>query len=228
MGATKRIAELVLQAAARESHQTRISMVRFGNVLGSSGSVVPKFKRQILEGGPVTITHRDMTRYFMTIPEAAQLVLQASSIARGGDVFVLDMGEPVRIIDLARSMIRLFGKTVKDETTPDGDIAIVEQGLRPGEKMYEELFLTDAHSKTSIDKVFTADEPSIAADELARALNQIRSRLGCCDAAAIKRELLALVRAAGGSGSETDHTTAVPATVVSRGEREEQRASALI
>jgi len=228
MGATKRIAELVLQAAARESHHTRISMVRFGNVLGSSGSVVPKFKRQILGGGPVTITHRDMTRYFMTIPEAAQLVLQASSIARGGDVFVLDMGEPVRIIDLARSMIRLFGKTVKDETTPDGDIAIVEQGLRPGEKMYEELFLTDAHAETSIDKVFTADEPWVAPEPLERALNHIRGLLDCGDAVAIKRELLALVGSANGSTTATSSSVSVHSTVVSRGEREEQTASAVI
>lgn len=216
MGATKRVAELVLQAAARDNHQTRISMVRFGNVLGSSGSVVPKFKRQILEGGPVTITHRDMTRYFMTIPEAAQLVLQASSIARGGDVFVLDMGEPVRIIDLARTMIRLFGKSLIDEDTPDGDIAIVEQGLRPGEKMYEELFVTDDHPKTSIDKVLTADEPWIAPYELKRGLERLEARLVSGDAAAIKAELLALISVA----SQVEKATMSSVAVVSKAANE--------
>ncbi len=196
MGASKRAAELVLQAAAREPHGTCISMVRFGNVLGSSGSVVPKFKRQILAGGPVTITHRDITRYFMTIPEAAQLVLQASAIARGGDVFVLDMGEPVRIIDLARTMIRLYGKTVKDADNPRGDIAIVEEGLRPGEKMYEELFLNDSHVGTSVDKVFTADEAWVPAAQLEAHLNEIRISITSGDAQQIKEKLLALAHAA--------------------------------
>ena len=161
MGASKRAAELVLQAKARSGTATRISMVRFGNVLGSSGSVVPKFKRQIEEGGPITLTHPDITRFFMTIPEAAQLVLQASAIAKGGDVFVLDMGEPVRIIDLARTMVRLYGKRLENETGNGRDIAIVATGLRPGEKMYEELFIGDRHQPTVVNKVFTAEEASL-------------------------------------------------------------------
>jgi FlaA1/EpsC-like NDP-sugar epimerase len=144
MGASKRIAELVFQAAAiRSNGQTSFSMVRFGNVLGSSGSVVPLFRRQIQAGGPITITHPDIIRYFMLIPEAAQLVIQAGAMARGGDVFVLDMGEPVRIIDLARSMIRLSGLSEKTPEDPDGDIEIKSVGLRPGEKLFEELLIGD-------------------------------------------------------------------------------------
>ena len=139
MGASKRMAELVLQALAAEPGQsTRFCMVRFGNVLGSSGSVVPVFEQQIAAGGPVTLTHADITRYFMTIPEAAQLVIQAGAMGKGGDVFVLDMGEPVRIVDLARRMIDLSGLLVQDVNQPDGDIAIEFVGLRPAEKLYEE------------------------------------------------------------------------------------------
>ena len=141
MGATKRLAELVLQGLARKGGGTRFCMVRFGNVLGSSGSVVPLFRKQIVAGGPITLTHPEITRYFMTIPEAAQLVIQAGSMGQGGEVFVLDMGQPVRIMDLARRMIRLSGLTVKDEHRPDGDIAIEIVGLRPGEKLYEELLI---------------------------------------------------------------------------------------
>ncbi len=158
MGATKRIAELILQAKAAEQESTTISMVRFGNVLGSSGSVVPKFKRQIEQGGPITLTHSNITRYFMTIPEAALLVMQASSIAKGGDVFVLDMGEPVRIEDLAISMVKLSGRKLQRETGRKEDIEIRVEGLRPGEKMYEELFITDSHQQTIVPKVFTASE----------------------------------------------------------------------
>ena len=144
MGATKRMAELVLQAYSEDHptpHTTNFSMVRFGNVLNSSGSVVPLFKRQIRAGGPVTVTHPDVTRYFMTIPEAVQLVLQSSAMAQGGDVFVLNMGEPVRIADLAKTLIRLMGKTLKDENNPTGSVQILYTGLRPGEKLYEELLL---------------------------------------------------------------------------------------
>jgi len=158
MGATKRIAELALQAKAKMQTETKISMVRFGNVLGSSGSVVPKFKRQIESGGPITLTHPDVTRFFMTIPEAAQLVMQASSISVGGDVFVLDMGEPIRIEELAISMVKFSGKRLKRDTGREDDIEIIVEGLRPGEKMYEELFLTDEHMPTSVSKVFTAKE----------------------------------------------------------------------
>lgn len=218
MGATKRVAELVLQAAARDTSHTRISMVRFGNVLGSSGSVVPKFKQQILSGGPVTITHRDITRYFMTIPEAAQLVLQASAIARGGDVFVLDMGAPVRILDLARTMIRLFGKTVKDEQHPEGDIAIVEQGLRPGEKMYEELFINDSHVQTAIAKIYTAEEHALDGDTLNERLATLRSKLPEASAAAIKQDLLGLIALARPMAAQEDASAGavVPAMPVSQ------------
>lgn len=141
MGATKRLAELVLQGLARNEGGTRFCMVRFGNVLGSSGSVVPLFRKQIAAGGPITLTHPEITRYFMTIPEAAQLVIQAGSMGQGGEVYVLDMGKPVRIMDLARRMIHLCGLTVKSEDQPDGDIAIEIVGLRPGEKLYEELLI---------------------------------------------------------------------------------------
>lgn len=141
MGASKRIAELIIQDLARKHSSTLFSIVRFGNVLGSSGSVVPLFKQQIAEGGPITVTHPDVTRYFMTIPEAASLVIQAGSMAKGGDVFVLDMGESVRILDLARKMIRLMGMDIRDEQNPDSGISITYTGLRSGEKLYEELSL---------------------------------------------------------------------------------------
>ena len=174
MGASKRIAELVLQAKARGQHSTRISMVRFGNVLGSSGSVVPKFKKQIAQGGPITLTDPDVTRYFMTIPEAAQLVMQASAIATGGDVFVLDMGKPIRIKELAATMVRLSGRRLKEETGREGDIEIHVEGLRPGEKMYEELFITDSHKPTRVSKVFTATEEWLEWDALVKELNYLQ------------------------------------------------------
>lgn len=159
MGATKRIAEMLLQSKADQQHNTVICMVRFGNVLGSSGSVLPKFKQQISDGGPVTITHKDITRYFMTIPEAAQLVMQASAMAKGGEVFVLDMGDPVKIYDFAISMIKLAGKSVLDKATGKGEIEIVEIGLRPGEKMYEELFLSSETVSTPVKKIMVSVEP---------------------------------------------------------------------
>lgn len=159
MGATKRLAEMVLQVAALEKSGTCFSMVRFGNVLGSSGSVVPLFRRQIAEGGPITITHADITRYFMTIPEAAQLVVQAAGLAQGGEVFVLDMGEPVRIYDLALNMIHLSGLRVRDDNTPDGDVAIEIVGLRPGEKLYEELLIGDNPMPTGHERIMKANEP---------------------------------------------------------------------
>ena len=137
MGASKRLAEMVLQALQAEGSSTQFSMVRFGNVLGSSGSVVPLFRQQIAAGGPITLTHADITRYFMTIPEASQLVIQAGAMGSGGDVFVLDMGEPVRIQDLAHRMIEPSGLTLKYEAAPNGDIEVVVTSLRPGEKLYE-------------------------------------------------------------------------------------------
>ena len=149
MGASKRLAELVVQAHAAEATSTRLSMVRFGNVLGSSGSVVPLFRRQIAAGGPITLTHPEIIRYFMTIPEAATLVLQSSVLAQGGDVFLLDMGEPVRIKALAEQMVRLSGLSLRDAAHPDGDIEIVCTGLRPGEKLYEELLTRSASPATS-------------------------------------------------------------------------------
>ena len=158
MGATKRFSELVLQALAGRSSATCYAMVRFGNVLGSSGSVVPLFREQIKAEGPVTVTHPDVTRYFMTIPEAASLVIQAGSMARGGEVFVLDMGDPVRIHDLARRMIHLSGCTVADEKAPDGDIRIEFTGLRPGEKLYEELLLGENVSRTDHPMIMRASE----------------------------------------------------------------------
>lgn len=158
MGATKRMAELVLQALAKTDTQTRFCMVRFGNVLGSSGSVVPLFKKQIKQGGPVTVTHPDIIRYFMTIPEAAQLVIQAGAMGKGGDVFVLDMGEPVKIADLAKKIISLMGLEVKSEENQSGDIEIQYMGLRPGEKLYEELLIGDNVAGTQHPRIMTADE----------------------------------------------------------------------
>ncbi|WP_371375295.1 polysaccharide biosynthesis protein [Thalassotalea aquiviva] len=167
MGTTKRMAELCLQALAFEnSHSTRFCMVRFGNVLGSSGSVVPLFKSQIAKGGPITLTHKDITRYFMTIPEAAQLVIQAGAMGMGGDVFVLDMGEPVKIYDLAYKMIHLSGLHLKHESNPLGDIEIVETGLRPGEKLYEELLIGDGVEKTGHERIMTASEVFLSWDKL--------------------------------------------------------------
>jgi len=173
MGASKRMAELVLQGLAQRQSDTIFSMVRFGNVLGSSGSVVPLFRDQIRDGGPVTVTHPDITRYFMTIPEASQLVLQAGSMGRGGEVFVLDMGEPVKIADLARKMIHLMGMTEKTPDRPDGDIEIVFTGLRPGEKLYEELLIGDDPQGTAHNRIMMAREVSIPWEELESTLNRL-------------------------------------------------------
>jgi FlaA1/EpsC-like NDP-sugar epimerase len=170
MGASKRICELLIQAAAAEVATSGsgpvMAMVRFGNVLGSSGSVIPLFHRQIAAGGPVTVTHPSITRYFMTIPEAVQLVLQASGMARGGDLFLLDMGDPVRIADLARQMIELSGLRVRDEHNPDGDIAIHYTGLRPGEKLYEELLISADDHATDHPLIRRANEPMHASRDL--------------------------------------------------------------
>jgi len=166
MGATKRLAELTLQALATQDHATRFSMVRFGNVLDSSGSVVPKFREQIKKGGPITVTHPDITRYFMTMSEAAQLVIQAGAMAKGGDVFVLEMGEPVKIVDLATEMVFLSGHSLKSETNPDGNIEIKFTGLRPGEKLYEELLVGDNCEGTEHSRIMRAHEHSIPLPEL--------------------------------------------------------------
>jgi len=161
MGATKRIAELILQGLARQQNTTTFCMVRFGNVLASSGSVVPLFRKQIEQGGPVTVTHPDINRYFMTIPEASQLVLQTGALAKGGDVFVLDMGEPVKILDLAKKMINLSGLSIKDESNSDGDIEITFTGLRPGEKLYEELLIDDNAQQTKHELIMRAEETEL-------------------------------------------------------------------
>jgi len=174
MGTTKRMAELVLQALADKTKQdkgdTRFCMVRFGNVLGSSGSVVPLFREQIKSGGPVTVTHPEIIRYFMTIPEASQLVIQAGSMGRGGDVFVLDMGEPVKISDLAAKMIRLSGMTVNDKLNPDGDISIEYTGLRPGEKLFEELLIGDDVTQTEHRRIMSAHESWLPWNKLEKIL----------------------------------------------------------
>ncbi|MBB3034387.1 polysaccharide biosynthesis protein [Alteriqipengyuania lutimaris] len=174
MGASKRVCEMIFQAFAADTRgQTVFSMVRFGNVLGSSGSVVPHFRQQIETGGPVSVTHRDITRYFMTIPEAAELVIQAGAMAKGGEVYLLDMGEPVKIMDLAKTMILLSGRTLRDADNPDGDIEIVETGLRPGEKLYEEL-LIDGHAEpTRNPRIFRAEEGFIPWEKLERDLTEL-------------------------------------------------------
>jgi FlaA1/EpsC-like NDP-sugar epimerase len=181
MGASKRICELILQALAQQGEQnggnTRFAMVRFGNVLGSSGSVVPRFQQQILAGGPVTLTHRDITRYFMTIPEAAQLVIQAGSMAQGGEVYVLDMGKSVKIIDLARSMIRLTGRTERTAENPNGDIEIVEVGLRPGEKLFEELLIGENPQPTKHARIMQASEHFIEWPKLSAELELLEQHL---------------------------------------------------
>ncbi|MCP4301345.1 MAG: polysaccharide biosynthesis protein [Gammaproteobacteria bacterium] len=175
MGATKRLAELVLQAFDTMQTDTKFCMVRFGNVLESSGSVVPLFREQIRNGGPVTVTHRDIIRYFMTIPEASQLVIQAGSMANGGDVFVLDMGKPVRIEDLAHRMINLMGLTVRDEDSPDGDIEIEYIGLRPAEKLYEELLIGTNVSGTEHPRIMRANEDFLSNDVLEPILEELRA-----------------------------------------------------
>ncbi|WP_376749509.1 polysaccharide biosynthesis protein [Stutzerimonas balearica] len=187
MGSTKRMAEMILQALSREPapvlfgsreavhhvNKTRFTMVRFGNVLGSSGSVIPRFYQQIRAGGPVTVTHPKITRYFMTIPEAAQLVIQAGSMGQGGDVFVLDMGQPVRIAELAEKLIHLSGLSVRSEKCPHGDIAIEYTGLRPGEKLYEELLIGDNVSPTEHPMIMTASEEYLPWDQLKRLLSRL-------------------------------------------------------
>ena len=173
MGATKRVSELVLQALALRQTETRFSMVRFGNVLGSSGSVVPLFREQIRKGGPVTVTHPEIIRYFMTIPEASQLVIQAGAMGKGGDVFVLDMGEPVKISDLAKRMVNLMGLEVKSDDNPHGDIEIKYTGLRPGEKLFEELLIGEKVSGTEHPRILTAKEACMSWSQVSFLLRRL-------------------------------------------------------
>jgi FlaA1/EpsC-like NDP-sugar epimerase len=196
MGATKRFAELILQAFSAEAsirQSTRFTMVRFGNVLGSSGSVVPLFKEQIKRGGPVTVTDPNIIRYFMTIPEAAQLVIQAGAMGAGGDVFVLDMGEPVRILDLAKRMIHLSGLEIKDQEHPDGEIEIRFTGLRPGEKLYEELLIGDNVTETEHPRIMRAEEHVIAWPDLSGLLSRLETAAEQDDHGQIREILLAAV-----------------------------------
>ena len=204
MGASKRLAEMVLQALADANSGTKFAMVRFGNVLGSSGSVVPKFRQQIRDGGPVTLTHPEITRYFMTIPEAAQLVIQAGAMAKGGDVFVLDMGQSVKIMDLARRMIELSGLTVKDEENPDGDVEIEITGLRPGEKLYEELLIGDNPKPTSHPRIMKAHEVFLPWPELEQRLKALELALNVNDVGVVRRMLEDLVSGYAPSGDIVD------------------------
>jgi len=196
MGASKRLAEMILQAFAADhefSKKTTFSMVRFGNVLDSSGSVVPLFRKQIQDGGPITLTHLEVTRYFMTIPEAAQLVIQAGALAQGGEVFLLDMGEPVKIAQLARHMIELSGLEIKDEQNPEGDIAIEVTGLRPGEKLYEELLIAGEPQKTSHPRIFKSNDDYIAWQELSMKIDLLTATVQKNDLENIKKLLQELV-----------------------------------
>ncbi|MBC7477888.1 MAG: polysaccharide biosynthesis protein [Pseudorhodobacter sp.] len=206
MGASKRLAELVIQDLAKRSRQTVFSMVRFGNVLGSSGSVVPLFKEQIAKGGPITLTHDDVTRYFMTISEAVKLVLLAGSFAHpgspsGGDVFVLDMGKPMRIRDLAEQMVQAAGYTVRDADHPDGDIEIQMIGLRPGEKLHEELLIGEGLLTTPHNKILRARESSLSELDMAKALQSLRNAMATGDAQAARAVAAAYVEGYGGVSS---------------------------
>ncbi|CDG81602.1 UDP-D-quinovosamine 4-dehydrogenase [Janthinobacterium agaricidamnosum NBRC 102515 = DSM 9628] len=193
MGATKRLAELILQAFARKQDQTRFCMVRFGNVLGSSGSVVPLFRKQIMAGGPITVTHPEITRYFMTIPEAAQLVLQAGAMGSGGDVFVLDMGVPVKIVDLAKRMVHLSGLEIRSELTPEGTIEIQHIGLRPGEKLYEELLIGENVEGTEHPLIMRAQEAEIPWSQLEGLLTELTHACEQFDHVAVRALLLRVV-----------------------------------
>jgi FlaA1/EpsC-like NDP-sugar epimerase len=216
MGATKRLAEMVLQALAElnlavtgqggpaPTSRTCFSMVRFGNVLGSSGSVVPLFREQIRNGGPITLTHAGITRFFMTIPEAAQLVIQAGAMGTGGDVFVLDMGQPVRILDLARRMVELSGLRVRTEENPEGDIEIAITGLRPGEKLYEELLIGDNPIPTQHGRIMKAQEQFLPWNHLQEKLAALRLATGMNDVPLIRGLLQELVSGYQPSGEVVD------------------------
>ncbi len=218
MGATKRFAEQVLQAMSARKSATKFSMVRFGNVLGSSGSVVPLFRKQISHGGPVTVTHPEVTRYFMTVQEAAQLVIQAGSMAKGGDVFVLDMHDPIRIVDLAKKMIHLMGFDVKDENSYRGDIAIEYTGLRPGEKLYEELLIGESVTGTEHPKIMRAEEDSLSWAELDLLIQKLSVACKQIDLPAIRQLLVEAV-----DGFEPNEETSDPLWRINSAEPVAQR-----
>jgi FlaA1/EpsC-like NDP-sugar epimerase len=227
MGASKRVAELIIQALAHEEAcPTRFGIVRFGNVLDSSGSVVQRFRNQIAAGGPVTVTHPDVTRYFMSIPEATQLVLQASAMAGRGEVFVLDMGDSIRIADLARQMIALSGMTVRDEHNPIGDVEIVYIGLRPGEKLYEELFVGEKTSSTDHPRILKASERYMALSSLRPYLDRLASSIKAGDAQGLRAMLDDLIAAdkraddvSAGSSGVSDPIKTQQFTVAASGSR---------
>ena len=194
MGASKRFSELILQGLHKKTSKTCFSMVRFGNVLDSAGSVVPLFRSQIQNGGPVTVTHRDVTRYFMSIPEAVQLVLQAGAMAKGGDVFVLDMGEPVKILDLAYRMINLSGLSPITDENPEGDIKIIFTGLRAGEKLYEELLIGDDVVQSKHPQILQANEAKLSLDEIEHAIDVIIDSQHTLDELTIRKLLVTYIR----------------------------------
>ncbi len=219
MGATKRLAEMALQVLAQNQGRTCLSMVRFGNVLGSSGSVVPLFRQQIMKGGPITITDERITRFFMTIPEAAQLVIQAGAMATGGEVFVLDMGEPVRIVDLARNMVELSGLTIRDQGNPYGDIELHVIGLRPGEKLYEELLIEDAPLETAHPRIRKAIESFLPEQVLDSRLKELRIAIATRDPGPVRSVLSQTVSEFQPNFAVVDpfhgftHTRAMPPTI---------------
>jgi len=211
MGATKRLAEITLQALndkqiLENNFQTKFSIVRFGNVLDSSGSVIPKFRDQIKNGGPITLTHHDITRYFMTITEAAQLVIQAGAMSKGGDVFVLDMGEPIKIYDLAKRMIELSGKSIKNSRNNQGNIEIKITGLRPGEKLYEELLLSESPIKTNHPKIFRLNEPFIKFADLNKEIDDLKKLAKDNNLEKIVEKLKILVNEYAPNSNIIDHT----------------------
>jgi len=209
LGASKRLAELVIQDLATRSEHTRFSMVRFGNVLGSSGSVIPLFEEQIERGGPVTLTDPNVTRYFMTISEAARLVLLAGSFSRGSDVFVLDMGKPVPIKKLARQMIEGAGHSVKDADNPDGDIEIKITGLRPGEKLHEELLISSDMLTTPHPKILRAQEGFLSEIEMATALKDLRRAISTLDEPLAREVILRWVERAEDEAHDPRETASV-------------------
>ena len=220
MGASKRLAELGLQALASTRPTTCFSIVRFGNVLGSSGSVVPLFREQIRNGGPVTVTHPEITRYFMTIPEAAQLVIQAGAMATGGEVFVLEMGEPVKVLDLAHRMIALSGLRLRNPEQPDGDIEIVFTGLRPGEKLYEELLIGENPVATDHPRVMKANETFLPIGEFKAGLGTLLDLIDRQDAVGVRSlvgQLVSEYRPAGGIVDYLASATRKPNLVVVQG-----------